>query len=71
MHRAADAVPHEFAHDAEAVAGLTHVQQDQRILVGHKLWGHDARVRAKRRFDHQLHGVGLETHVIVTEEEER
>ena len=44
-----------FAHDPEAIAGLTDVQEHEGVFVGDELGRDDARVRAKGRFDHQLH----------------
>ena len=59
-----------FVHDPESVTRLAHVEQHHRVVVGDDLRGDDAGVGAKGRLDHHLHRVGLETDVVVTEEEE-
>jgi hypothetical protein len=43
-----------LANYPEAVAGLADMEQNERVLVGHKFWRDNAGVRAKGRFDHQL-----------------
>jgi hypothetical protein len=61
---------HALVRHAEPVAGLTHVQQDERVLVGDDLGRYDAGVGSKCRLDHELDGVVLEHDVIVAKEEE-
>ena len=60
-----------LADDAESVAGLAHVQEDEGVLVGHNLRRDNSGVGSKRRLHHQLHRIGLQAHVVVTEEKER